>query len=452
MEVKLNQIDPTSAQLTIQVTPEDYDSQVNAKLKSYAKTANIKGFRPGKVPTAVVKNMMGDNVVAEEVFTIISKELNSYIKENNLSIIGDPLPAETEKNKQIDWKTEKNFEFTYDLGTVPAFDLAFDKVKVEKFVIEIDDKTVDETISNIRKQTAETVDAEEVTEEDYVTGSLKQVDGEIESANSMIPTNKMAKTEGKKLIGKKVGDVVTFDLSKLFKGDAASISHVAGISKEEAEAVTGDFEFTITKISHKQDAELNEEFFNKVLPGEEIKTEEDFKKALKEKISENFNKDAEFVLGKHIREKLVETINVDYSEDFFKRWILESNKDSITPEDLDAKFDQYVKELKWSFIRNKVAEENELKAQEADIRAKAEEVVRHQYLGGMEIQAELREQFNAFVDNYLKENNGRNYYSTFDQVLSEKVISFLQGKVSVTDKKIGSEKFKEVVEAESKQA
>ena len=110
MEVKLNQINPTSAQLTIQVSPEDYDSQVNAKLKSYAKTANIKGFRPGKVPTAVIKNMMGENVVAEEVFTVISKELNNYIKENNLSIIGDPLPAETEKNKQIDWKTEKNFE------------------------------------------------------------------------------------------------------------------------------------------------------------------------------------------------------------------------------------------------------------------------------------------------------------------------------------------------------
>lgn len=452
MEVKLNQIDPTSAQLTIQVSPEDYDSQVNAKLKSYAKTANIKGFRPGKVPTAIIKNMMGENILAEEVFTVISKELNSYIKENNLSIIGDPLPAETEKNKQVDWKNDKNFEFTYDLGTVPEFDLAYDKVKVEKYAVDIDDKTVDETISNILKQTAETVDAEVVTEEDYVTGSLKQVDGEIENTNSMIPTNKMAKTEGKKLIGKKVDDVVTFDLSKLFKGDAASISHVAGISKEEAADVSGDFEFTITKISHKQDPEMNEEFFGKVLPGEEIKTEDEFKAKLKEKIAENFNRDAEFVLGKHIREKLVEAIKVDYSEDFFKRWILESNKDSISAEDLDAKFDQYVKELKWSFIRNKVAEENELKAEEADIRAKAEEIVRHQYLGGMEIQAELREQFNAFVDNYLKENNGRNYYNTFDQVLSEKVISFLQDKVSVKDKKIGSEKFKEVVEAETKQA
>lgn len=452
MEVKLNQINPTSAQLTIQVTPEDYDSQVNAKLKSYAKTANIKGFRPGKVPTAIIKNMMGENILAEEVFTVISKELNSYIKENNLSIIGDPLPAETEKNKQVDWKNDKNFEFTYDLGTVPEFDLAYDKVKVEKYAVDIDDKTVDETISNILKQTAETVDAEEVSEEDYVTGSLKQVDGDIENTNSMIPTNKMAKTEGKKLIGKKIGDVVTFDLSKLFKGDATSISHVAGISKEEAAEVSGDFEFTITKISHKQDPEMNEEFFSKVLPGEEIKTEEEFKAKLKEKIGENFNKDAEFVLGKHIREKLVDAIKVDYSEDFFKRWILESNKDSISAEELDERFDQYVKELKWSFIRNKIAEENELKAEEADIRAKAEEIVRHQYLGGMEIQAELREQFNAFVDNFLKENKGRNYYNTFDQVLSEKVISFLQEKVSVTNKKIGSEKFKEVVEAETKQA
>ena len=113
-------------------------------------------------------------------------------------------------------------------------------------MVNIDDKTVEETIENLRKQTAETVDGEKVEEEDYVTGSLKQIDGEIENTNSMIPTNKMAKTEGKKLIGKKVGDKVTFDLKKLFKGDEASISHVAGISKEEAAEVEGEFEFEIT--------------------------------------------------------------------------------------------------------------------------------------------------------------------------------------------------------------
>jgi trigger factor len=395
--------------------------------------------------------MMGESITAEEVFNVVTKELNGYIKDNKLALIGDPLPAESEKDRVIDWKAQKDFEFTYDLGTIPAFDIALDKESLEAYEVELEDKTIDATIENILKQNAVSTNPDKVDVEDYVSGELKQVGGEFSAEKSMIPMNKAAKTEGKKFVGKKVGDVIKFDLQKLFKKDTSAISHVAGVSKEETAELIGDFEFTITSLTRTEPAEINQELFDKMYGKDEVKTEEEFKAKLSETLNENNSKDADFLVSKQVKDALTESSDISYSKEFFKRWILESNKGNISETDLEEKFDAYEAELKWTFVRNKIAETNDLKVEADEVRAKAEEVLRYQMLGGMEITPDLRERFDEFITKYLQEEGGKNYYNTFDQVMNDKVFTHVKGAVEPQNKKVKSEEFKAIVEEATKQ-
>lgn len=448
MEIKFNLQNPTSATLTVCVKEADYQTQVNSKLKDYAKKASIKGFRPGKVPPAVIKNMMGESILVEEVFSVISQELNGYIKEQNLSIIGDPLPNEGEKSKVIDWKKQTEFEFTYDLGIIPEFDVKFDGLSFEAFEVEVDDNAMNEALSNIKKQFTTSLVVDEIGTEDYVTGILTQIGGDISVERSMIPMNKVK--DASLLTGKKVGEELTLDLNVVFGGDAEAISHVAGITKEEAAELATSFTYKIEKITRIAEGELNQELFDKVFGKDAVSSEEEFLNKIKESISENYQKDSQYLLSKEIKEKLIDATALDYSKEFFKRWILETNKESANVEEIDNNFPLYEKELKWSFLRDKIAKKAEIKVSEVEVRAKAEEFVRFQYLGGMEISGDLRDRFNDFVDKYLKEDKGRNYMQTFDQVLNQKVLDYIQGEVKLNTKKVGSAEFQKIAEEATK--
>ena len=446
MQVTLEKSSETLASILVKIQESDYSEQFNKRLKEYAKQAQIKGFRPGKVPLNVVKSMVGDSLLADEVYKILSESLKSYIKDNNIAIIGEPLPNTSEFEKVVDWKSQKEFDFKYDIGIVPEFKAEIsDKLKFTKYEIEIEEATLNETIENLLQQNGEPTFPEVVEADDFLTGTIKKENEEGEGTQTGIPLSRVSKKEIKSFVGKKINDTITFDIQKTFEV-SEHIAHVLGVSKESAATASGSYAFTMTKITRTSPAQLNQDFFDKILGKDTVTSEEEFKNKVKEILSQNYNNDSKSVLYKDIQNQLVDTAKIDVSADFFKRWLLDSNKETLEPSYLDENYDKYEKELKWTLLKNKIAQQSDIKVDNEEVRNAAFEQLRMQYLGGMEIGPEMQETFNGFVDKYLKENKGENYMQLFEQVLTQKVFSSVEEKVSLNNKKVKSEEFKKIVE------
>jgi trigger factor len=150
LEITLNKKKNTEGVIKITLSEGDYQPHVEEKIKEYAKKANIKGFRSGKVPTGVIKRMYGKSLMVDEINNLLSTKLNAYIREQNLKILGEPLPNH-EKAAAIDWENQKEFDFEYSIGLVDDFTYDFSsKVKVKSYPIEIDEKMVDTTIADLK--------------------------------------------------------------------------------------------------------------------------------------------------------------------------------------------------------------------------------------------------------------------------------------------------------------
>lgn len=439
MEITLEKKERSTANLKVNLTEADYLPKVAEKVKEYSKKVSLKGFRPGKVPTSLIERMYGKSIKIEEINHLLSHSINDYIKNNKLSILGDPLP-DADSSKGIDWDNQKEFEFTYNLGLVPDFKLDLsDKVKVTKFTIEVDKKVVSETVENLRNQYGKMTNPEESVEGDFVYGELKELKGDF-STQTLIPTNKLTKGELKKFVGLKKGDKVEFDIKKAFE-DVAAIAHATGLSKEEAEKKEGKFELTVTNISRSEPAPLDQEFFDKIFGKDTVKTEQEFSDKLKSTIEENYTRESENKLSKDIQEKFVSSTTIDLPDDFLKKWLLISNEGKISQEQIDSEYEHYLKELKWNLIKNKIGEDNDVKVENDEVKKKTTEMILQQF-GNMPLNDELSSSLDKIADNYLQQEKGRNYMRMFEQVFFDKVMEVIKNKINIQDKKVSVDEFK----------
>lgn len=445
MEITLEKQSATNATLKVNLKESDYRPKVAEKVKEYSKKVQLKGFRPGKVPASLVEKMYGKSILVEEINQILSDSITNYIRENKLQIIGEPLP-DTQKSDNINWDTQKEFEFNYNLGLVPEFSLDLSpNVKLTKNVIKVEDKVVQETLENLRSQFGQSTNPEVSAEGDFLFGTLKEENGDFEF-QSLFPTNKIRKSELSKFVGLKVDDKVTFEIENTFD-DAADIAYVTGLSKEEAEKKQGIFSLTVSKINRSEPAELNQEFFDKVFGKDAVKSEEEFMAKLKSTIEENYQRESELLINHQIRKYYVDNTQIDLPADFLKQWLLVSNNGKITQEQIDKEFDLYLKELKWTLIKNKISEDNDIKAENDEIVGKTKEMVKQQF-GGMAFGAELEETFDKITDNYLKQDNGKNYIRMYEQLVNEKVLEAVKTKISISDKSVDVEEFRKIAEAQ----
>jgi trigger factor len=440
VEFNLDKKEASYASLTVNVAEGDYKTQFDSKIKEYSKQVNIKGFRPGKVPSSVVKRMAGEKLLTDVVFKLLSDSVNEYIKTNEIQLVGEPLP--TLSTDPIDFNTQKEFKFTYDLGLIPDYTLEFsDKLKFDKFAIEIDDKTLEETIDGLKKQFSVSESPEEVGTEGLLAGEITIGD---EQKVVSIDLANLLKKEVTKFTGRKVEDVLTFDIDNIFKKDGKA--SIIGISKEEIEALAGEISFKLTSITIQKEGELNQEFFDKVLGPGKATNEEEFITELKVILTANYNRDADAFLFNKVRESLVENTTIDLSQEFLLRWILESNRESkLEKADVEKEMDNYLKEFKWSIIKGKIATDAEIKVSQDEVKAKALEGIKAQFFGGAEVPAEMDEQLLGYVDKYLQEDNNKNYYNTFEQVLAEKLFDHVKTVVTINDKAISAEDFKKEI-------
>jgi trigger factor len=445
LNITLDKPSATDGTIRITLNETDYLPKVEEKVKEYSRKMNIKGFRQGHVPAGVVRKMFGKSILVEEVNHLLSHSVSEYIKEKNLKVLGDPLPNQ-EKARSIDWDTQKEFEFEFQIGLVEDFAVDISSgVKVKSYTIEVDDKVMEETLEDIKRRFGNITYPETSGEDDNLFGEVTNPAGEQKS--SYVQINKVVKGEQKKFIGLKKDDVVSFDVQKLSK-DFAVTGQAINTTEEEAKLATGTYSLKVTNISHVEPAVINAELFDKVFGQEVVKTEEEFMNKIRETISENYQRESDHLLEHEIQHHLNDHTRVNMPDQFLKTWLKSTGDGAITDEVIDKEFNDYKNGLKWDLIKTRIAEDHQIKVDGTEVRNKAKELIAQQF-GGPAIAEQLGDKFDSIADNYLsgQDGKGENFMRLYNQIRQEKIMKVVKDSVTIQNKKVTLDEFKKLAEA-----
>lgn len=442
MDITLDKQSTTDGLIKIKLTESDYQPKVEEKVKEYSRRASIKGFRAGKVPSGVIRKMYGKSILVEEVNHLISHSVSDYIKDNKLRILGDPLPNQ-EKASTIDWDTQKNFEFEFQVGMVEDFQYELSaKVKLKSYTINVDEKVVEETLADMKQRFGKITYPEVSGKDDNLFGEITGPDGEKKS--SYVQIGKIDKKEQGKFVGLKKEEEVAFEIGDISR-DAEVLSRISNLPEEEAAKAKGKYTLKISNISHVEPAEMGQEFFDKVFGHGAISTEEAFMAKMKETISENYRREAEHLFHHEIEHYYVDHTNINMPDAFLKAWLKATSEGKVTDELLGKEFTDYRNTLKWDLIKNKIAEDLKISVEADEVRNKAKVIIAEQF-GGPAIAEQLGDKFDSIAENYLagQDGKGQNFRRLFNQMLQEKIMKAIIEKAAVTEKAVSLEEFKKI--------
>jgi trigger factor len=449
MNITRESIDDLNAVLKIQVEKADYDGNVEKVLRDYRKKANIKGFRPGMVPIGLIKKMYGKAVQIDEINKVVTENIQKYLTDEKIEILGDPLPK-IDDNEKIDFDTQESFTFSFDLGLAPSFETKLSKKnKVTYYEITADDKMKNDYLDNYTRRYGKFEKADISEEKDILKGKIETLDEKKNPVSEGILADDTTlsievikdKKIKKQFIGRVEKDSIDFDLRKAFPND----NEIAGLlkkQKEEVGKVEGDFRFTINEISRFRPAEINKELFDRIYGENIVHTEEEFFNRINEEITTNLRNESDYKLSVDLKKLAIEKSEFLLPEAFLKRWLLKVNE-KTTEELVEKDFDTFSRDLKWQLIRNKIVRMNELKITEEELQKEAEKITRLQFS-----QYGLFYATDEQVANYAKETLKREEDAKriADKILEEKVNLILKDTVKLENKTVSIEEFNKLFE------
>ncbi|MBN1462584.1 MAG: trigger factor [Paludibacteraceae bacterium] len=451
MNIVRKDIDAVNALVTLQVSKADYEEKVEKTLRDYRKKASIPGFRPGMVPIGLVKKMYGKAVLAEEINKLVSENIYGYIKDNDINILGEPLPNETEQ-APIDFDALEDFEFKFDIGIAPDFEISLDKKdKVKHYEITLTDEMVDNQVKQYTGRFGQYIQVEEIEEKDVVKVDLVELTADKQTnengikgeAGVLCPTYIKDAKQKKLFIGKKIGDTIIFNPKKAFE-NVAEIASMLKITKEEAENVTADFQLTVTGVTRYQESEINQSLFDKVFGEGEVKSEEEFIAKIKESIQQNLQSDSDYKFALDARTTFIKKLDkVVFPDGFLKRWVLATNTD-IIPEKLEEDYSKMIEDLKWHLIKDKIAKANNIQVETEDVNAYARKIAKAQFA-----QYGMPNVPDDILDNYVKDmvKDEKSIKNIIEGVMNDKVVHVIKENVKLDTTKISIEDFNKLLEA-----
>jgi len=443
--------DKVNGLLTITVDKEDYSDNVEKTLKNYRKRANVPGFRPGMAPMSMIKRQFGMQVKMDEVNSLLGKKLTEYIRENKIQMLGEPLASE--KQEPQDLAQDGPLTFMFDIAVSPEFTVELgQKDKIDYYTIKVDDKLLDDQVQMFCSQYGEMVEATVFGGNDTLTGDLRQLDAEgntleggITTDSGMImPAYIKADDQRKLFDGCKPGDIITFNPKKAYPDNDAEVAALLKVDKEKVADLTSDFSFQVTGIRHFQPAEVNQSLFDKVLGQGEASSEKEFRQKLSEQIQARLvqNSDVKFFLDlrKYAEDKVGE---LTFPEALLKRVMLQNNKDK-GEEFIEKNFAPSLRELKWHLIKEQLVKANEVKIEDADVKAIAREAIRQQFAqyGMNDVPEDVLDQY---ADEQLKKHE--NVDSFVDRAVDLKLTQALKQVVKLNEKKVTLDEFNKMMQA-----
>jgi len=314
------------------------------------------------------------------------------------------------------------------------------KKKVTFYKIKVDKKSIDETIDNLQVQHGGHMHPETSESTDVLSGLLTQEESELKN-NTAIEIGQLEKKVQKTFVGKKVEDLIEFDLRKVFADDN-QVAIQTGKTPEEAKELKGTVEFKIETISRPVSAELNQEFFDRIFGPGNIKDEEQFREKIEESISSNYGRETDTLLIRDIQDSLIKDVKASMPDQFLKKWLLETNEE-LTDEDIEKEYESYARELKWNLIKNKIAKDNEVKVEHEEVIETTKNMIRSQF-GQAATSPQIEENLDSFADNYLKAEEGNNYMKVYNQVQADKIFDLIKEKITISEKNVNIEQFKKL--------
>ena len=437
MKITKTKISKIESTIHLVLEKKDYINQYESKLKELKKRANLKGFRPGMVPIQLLKKMYGKGVLFEELNKIVSNKINSYIKDEKIKIIGEPIP---QGNKLEDTNIDniENFDFDFKIGHLSNFktESFTKKSKYTLHKIKVEKKIVDETIKNLQTQYANIENLKKVTNKSSVYGEISY---DNKTKKTLLEIEELDNKETNKIIGKSINDIISIDLLKLTKSNNEKISQILG-EKMETKNSPNKVSIKIENIIERSPAMINSELFDKLFGIGKIKTIKEFNNEIKKSLAANYLRESELLLNREIEKNLVSKYNIEVPTNYVKDWITKNNDEKTSKKLLTQQFEQYCNQIKWSYIVDDIVDKNSIKIENEEIISLAKHQIQNQ-LQGSGLQ-EVNQDINKFVDNYLKHNNGENYLKIFNQLKSNKVFNLIKEKVSISEKSITFDKFK----------
>ena len=454
MKSTLNKTNDVNGTIVIELEKEDYQDKVEKSLNQYRQRANIPGFRQGKVPKGVIRKMYGKAVLVDEINKIVSDELSNFIRENKLKILGEPI-ADDSEDKQVDLEKDETMSFYFDVALTPEFELTLDKeTELTWYNVKLEDDLLDKQMDGYRQNygTYASVE-EEARDTDLIKGTLTEMDGEqvkeegevIENA-ILMPSYVKEEAVKNSFTGAKVGDTVVFNPLTAYDNNKAEVASLLQTTKENVGDATPDYRFEIKEVTRYQEAEIDQELFDKVL-GEGVATsEEDFREKVSAELTRQFKPSVDHLFIHQARDLIVEKMQeVSFPDEFLKRWLLETSEER-TPEQLEEDYPKILDDLKFHIAKQKIVEENELKVEYQDIEALAAEVAKAQFAqyGMTNLPADV-------LQNYTKSllEKEETVQNLVERATEDKVIDWLKANVTVVEKEIYSKEFNDLMSEHS---
>ncbi len=443
MNIELQKTGELTATVKIDLSPADYEEKVLKVLKDYQRKAQMPGFRPGKVPFGLTKKMYGQAVTADEINKLLGESLDSFIREQNLDLLGNPL-ANTEKTPQIDFSEPAEMSFYFDLGLSPQFELKLDgKSGVIYHRIEVSDEIARKYMDDLRRRNGTLTDVEVSEKGDMLKGDFAELDTDgtlkpegITSSGSVNP--ELFKDEAIQALfaGVKTGDVVKFNPMQA-SGNATDVAAMLGISKEQAETLNAEFNFTVTGISRMIPAEMNAEFFEKIYPGIEIADEAALLEQIKKDAAGSFVGESDKKFFNDAIKYLIESSAIELPDEFLKRWLVDVNQDKLSAEEVEKNYDDYARSMRWQLIENRLIREHNIQVSEEEIR----DVFRNYFQrpGSAEMDEDMKMRIDGIVDSFMK--NKEDVRRINDQLFEQKILTFLKENIQSKEQTISYEDF-----------
>jgi trigger factor len=430
--------------LTVKVSTEDYLPSFEKAIKDYSKKANIPGFRKGMVPAGMVKKMYGASIYYDEVIKSVEKELKNYLVTEKPEIFAQPLPMENDLRK-LDMNHPEEYNFPFEIGLKPEVSLdALSAAKTTFYKVKTTPEQVNEEIEKLVTKNGDLKDVETVSSPESVLNVLFE---ESDAEGNVVPEG-LSKDDSillkyfsedyqQKLQDKKVGDSLVLQLKDAFPAKEREwILDDLGLDKEDASSLDKYFKMSITKIGLVEKKELNEEFFNQVFPGKDLKTEEDFRKALEEEIQKQWDAAAHNQLQDQIYHILIET-PIEFPVSFLKRWLEIGTEKQKTLEEVEAEYPKFESQLKWTLISDKIINDNHLEVSEEELRNNMKKEIMG-YFGQMNL-GEDTSWLESYVDRMMKDE--KQVDASYRRLVTEKLFNWLETQVTPEEKEISSEEF-----------
>ena len=436
MKIAFENPDKVNGLLTLTVEEADYKENVEKTLKNYRKKANIPGFRPGMAPMGMIKRQFGTSVKVDEINKLLGDQIYKYVKENNIQMLGEPMPSD--KQVPVDMEGDAPYTFMFDIAVAPEFKIELNgDDTIDYYTIAVDDEVVNRQIDMFASRSGHYDKVEEYQANDMLKGDLRELDengstkeGGITVEGAVLMPEYIKVEDQKKLFETaKLGDIITFNPKKAYPESDIEVSSLLKMKKEEVADINADFSFQITEISRYVKAEVNQELFDQVY-GKDVVTDE---KAFREKIAEGlkaqFAVDSDFKFIQDVRKYAEAKVGeLTFPDALLKRIMLNNNKDK--GEDyVEKNYAMSVKELAWHLIKEQLAT--------------AKEAARAQFA-----QYGMNNIPEEYIENYAKDMLKKGDYtdSFVDRAVDRKLTEALKAVVKLNEKTVTLDEFNKMMQ------